>query len=335
MIDFVGRRRWFFLISAIMIGISIISVAVVGLRPGIDFTGGTSLTINFVPKMEQSESAQFQSQLREEMTALGYTEAIIQFRKESHDFFVRTKFVSTEEVNELKEHLEVVFGRDVEISVPLEMSPTVAAKTARNATIAVAIAAVAMLLYIAWAFRRMPKPFRWGTCAIIAIAHDVIIIVGIFSLLGWLANVEVDAMFITGLLAVTGYSINNTVVIFDRIRENMSKGISRDFAVTVNSSIVETLGRSLNTGLTTLFVLLALFLFGGATIHYFVLVLLLGVTIGTYSSICISGELLVTWEEGKWTRLSSWLPFARRTAQSSKTYLLSSLSPHRCHCEEH
>ena len=116
-------------------------------------------------------------------------------------------------------------------------------------------------------------------------------------------------MFITGLLVVVGYSINNTVVIFDRIRENVSKQISSDFAETVNISIVETLGRSLNTSLTTLFVVLALLLFGGATIHYFVLVLLLGVIIGTYSSLCVSSQLLVVWEKKEWSKL---LPFAKR-----------------------
>ena len=183
------------------------------------------------------------------------------------------------------------------------MSPTVAAETARNAGIAVIIAAVAMLLYIAWAFRRMPKPFRWGTCAIIALIYNVLIVVGIFSILGQVANVEVDAMFITGVLAVVGYSINNTVVVFDRIRENMSKGISPDFAVTVNSSIIETLGRSLNTSLTTLCVILALFLFGGATIHHFILVLLIGLLAGTYSSLFIAGPLLVVWEKKEWGRL--------------------------------
>ena len=314
MIDFVGKKQWFFLISAIVIIVAIISLAVFKLQPGIDFTGGTSMTINFTPQVEQSEAVQFQSQLREEMTNLGHPEAIIQFRKESRDFFARMKFVSPEEVNELREQLEATFDRDVEISVPLEVSPTIAAKTAGNAGIAIIVAAAAMLLYIVWAFRRMPKPFRWGTCAIIALLHDVLIIVGIFSILGWLAGVEVDAMFITGLLAVVGYSINNTVVIFDRIREHRSKHISRDFAVTVNSSIVETLGRSLNTAFTTLFVLLALFLFGGATIHYFVLILLLGVIIGTYSSICISSQLLVVWEKGEWGQLFSWLPFVKRSA---------------------
>ncbi|GAH90494.1 unnamed protein product, partial [marine sediment metagenome] len=175
----------------------------------------------------------------------------------------------------------------------------------RNAGIAVIIAAVAMLLYIVWAFRRMPKPFRWGTCAIIALIHNVLIVVGIFSILGQVANVEVDAMFITGLLAVVGYSINNTVVVFDRIRENMSKGISPDFAVTVNSSIIETLGRSLNTSLTTLCVILALFLFGGATIHHFILVLLIGLLAGTYSSLFIAGPLLVVWEKREWGQLLS------------------------------
>ena len=317
MIDFAGKKQWFFLISAIAIIVAIISLAVFKLQPGIDFTGGTSMAIKFTPQVEQNEAVEFQSQLREEMSSFGHPEAIIQFRKESRDFFTRMKLVSPEEVNELTDVLESTFDRDVEISVPLEVSPIIAAKTAGNAGIAVIIAAVAMLLYIVWAFRRMPKPFRWGTCAIIALAHDVLIIVGIFSILGWLAGVEVDALFITGLLAVVGYSINNTVVIFDRIRENISRGISPDFAVTVNSSIVETLGRSLNTALTTLFVLLALFLFGGATIHYFVLTLLLGVIIGTYSSICISSQLLVVWESGKWGRLSSWLPFAKRSAEKS------------------
>jgi len=176
------------------------------------------------------------------------------------------------------------------------------------------IAAIAMLLYIAWAFRRLPKPFRWGTSAIIALVYNVLIVLGVFSILGRVANVEVDALFITGVLTIVGYSINNTVVVFDRIRENMSKGISPDFAVTVNCSLMETLARSLNTTLTTLCVILALLLFGGATIHYFILVLFIGLVAGTYSSMCIAGQLLVVWEKGEWGKLSSWLPFVKRPA---------------------
>jgi preprotein translocase subunit SecF len=307
MIDFVGKKQWFFLISEILIAIGIIALVVsqiqlgTPLRLGIDFTGGTSMTLQFTPQVEQE-------QLRQELTNSGYSEAIIQ--GSGDDFLVRLREISPQERQELTQELETNLGSEVTIRNYAMVSGNIATDTARNAIIAVIIAAVAMLFYIVWAFRRMPKPFRWGTCAIIALIHDVFIIVGIFSLLGWLGGVAIDALFITGLLAVVGYSINNTVVIFDRIRENIARHINPDFAATVNSSIVETLGRSLNTSLTTLFVTLALFLFGGATIHYFVLVLLLGVIIGTYSSMCISSQLLVVWEKREWRAL---LPFAKRT----------------------
>ena len=303
MIDFVGKKQWFFLISGILIVAGIISLAVFGLKPGTDFAGGTSMTLQFSPAVEQS-------QLREEMAKLGYDKATIQNAGEGN-FIIHIGEITSAEASELAEKLGAELDSQVEITDYYSALPTIGAETARNAIIAVIIAAVAMLFYIVWAFRRMPSPFRWGTCAVIALVHDVFIIVGIFSLLGLLAGVEINALFITGLLAVVGYSINNTVVIFDRIRENVSRHISPDFAVTVNSSIVETLGRSLNTSLTTLFVILALFLFGGATIHYFVLVLLLGVIIGTYSSVCISSQLLVVWEKREWSAL---LPWAKRTA---------------------
>jgi preprotein translocase subunit SecF len=308
MIDFVGKKRWFFLISEILVVIGIIALVIsqiqlgTPLRLGTDFTGGTSMILQFTPQVDQE-------QLRQELTNLGYSETMIQ--GSGDDFLIRLREISPQERQELTKELEMRLGSEVTIRDYAMVSGHIATNTASNAIIAVIIAAVAMLFYIVWAFRRMPKPFRWGTCAIIALIHDVFIIVGIFSLLGWLGGVAIDALFITGLLAVVGYSINNTVVIFDRIRENVSRHISPDFAVTVNSSIVETLGRSLNTSLTTLFVILALFLFGGATIHYFVLVLLLGVIIGTYSSICVSSQLLVVWEKKDWRSL---LPFAKRTA---------------------
>jgi protein-export membrane protein SecF len=305
-IDFVGKKSWFFFISAVVILVGVVSLAAFGLRPGADFAGGTSITLQFNPPVEQS-------QLRKEMADLGYGKATIQGAGED-SFIIHIREISPQVGDELTKALGKKLACQITRTNYYSASPTVGAETARNAGIAVVASAVAMLFYIAWAFRRMPRAFRWGTCAIIALAHDVFIIVGIFSILGWLIGVEIDAMFITGLLAVVGYSINNTVVIFDRIRENRTRGISPDFAVTVNCSIVETLGRSLNTALTTLFVLLALFLFGGATIHYFVLVLLLGVIIGTYSSICISSQFLVVWEKGEWRKLSSWLPFTKMPA---------------------
>jgi len=309
MIDFVGKKQWFFLISGILVVIAIVSLVISQvqikspLRLGTDFTGGTSMILQFSPPAEQS-------QLREEMAELGYAEATIQNADEGN-FIIHTREITPDEARELAEQLGIELDTQVEITDYYSVSGTVAAETTRNAAIAVIIATVAMMFYIVWAFRRMPKPFRWGSCAVIAVIHNVFIILGIFSLLGWLAGVEIDALFITGLLAVVGYSINNTVVIFDRIRENVSRHIRPDFTQTVNDSLVETLGRCLNTALTTLFVLLALFLFGGATIHYFVLVLLLGVIIGTYSSVCIAGQLLVVWEKRDWRAL---LTFTKRPA---------------------
>jgi preprotein translocase subunit SecF len=132
----------------------------------------------------------------------------------------------------------------------------------------------------------------------VALAHDVLVVLGIFSIRGRLFNIQIDAMFITAVLAVVGYSVNNTVVVFDRVRENLNKDISRQFEVVVGRSLVETVSRSLNTSLTTIFVLLALYLFGGVTIRNFILVLLLGTVAGTYSSLLVASQLLVVWERG-------------------------------------
>jgi len=314
MIDFIGKKQWFFLGSAIMIIVMIISLAVFKLQPGIDFTGGTSMTINFTPQVELSESSQIQSQLRQEMAALGYPEAIIQFREQSRDFFVRMKFISPEGKDELEHNLKADLQRDVAISTTLAVSPTIAGTTVRDAGIAVVIAIVAMVIYMAWAFRRMPSPFRWGTCAAIALIHDVLIVLGVFAILGQVANVEVDALLITAILTIVGYSINNSVVVFDRIRENKTKGISPDFAVTVNSSLIETLARCLNSSWTVLLVILALLLFGGATIYYFVLALFIGVLVGTYTSVCIAGPLLVVWEKGEWKQMFPWRSSPQKAA---------------------
>jgi preprotein translocase subunit SecF len=201
------------------------------------------------------------------------------------------------------------------------VSATVASQTVRNSLIAVIIASAGILLYISWAFRGMPKPLRWGTCAVVALVHDVLVTVGIFSILGWTLGVEVDALFITGMLTVVGYSVHDTIVVFDRIRENIAKNPGKDFTTVVNDSILQTLVRSLTTSLLVLFVLLALFMLGGATIHYFTLVLLIGVTTGTYSSVCNASQLLVVWEKGEWRRFISWLPFfpAKKSELPQKT----------------
>jgi len=304
MIDFVGQKRWFFLGSAIALLIMIISLAAFKLTPGIDFTGGTSMTLNFTPQVEQE-------QLRRELIGLGHPEAVIQ--KAGDNFSIRIKEITTEEREALLGGLNTSLNTEILVLDYNTISPTIAGNTARDAGIAVIIACVAMLFYIAWAFRRMPNPLRWGTCAVIALVHDVLIVLGIFAILGQVASVEVNAMFITAVLTIVGYSINNVVVVFDRIRENKTRGISPDFSVVVNSSLMETLMRSLNTSLTTICVILALLLFGGSTIHYFVLALLIGVLVGTYTSLFIAGPLLVVWEKGEWREVFPWFFPAKKT----------------------
>jgi preprotein translocase subunit SecF len=210
--------------------------------------------------------------------------------------------MSTDQTTKLKDNLQTGLGTTLTISSLYTVSPIVAAGTVRNTFIAVVVAAIGILLYISWAFRKMPNPIRWGTCAIIALLHDLIVVIAIFSILGWATGMEVDALFVTGVLAVVGVSVNNIVVVFDRIRENTKRGVSRDFAVVANYGIVESLGRSLNTGLATLFVIVALYLLGGATTHTLVLALLIGIATGIYSSVCIAGQLLVVWEKGLSTR---------------------------------
>jgi len=305
MFDIAGKRFLFLLISEIVILIGIIALVVFGLKPGIEFSSGSMLTVSFEQEVDQSE-------LKQELANLGYDNAIIQ-RTGAGDFFIRTQELNAQEKAALEDALGARFGSLTEREF-YSVSPMVAAETAHNAAIAVAVAAVGILLYITWAFRRMPKPFHYGTCGIIALVHDVVVVGGIFCILGAIMGWEINLMFITGVLAVIGYSINNTVVVFDRIRENLTRGISPDFEVVVNTSLVETLSRSLNTSLTTIFVVLALLLFVGASIQNFAMVLLIGIIAGTYSSLCIAPTLLIVWERGEWGRLA---PLRRAKAKGA------------------
>ena len=176
---------------------------------------------------------------------------------------------------------------------------SVASETTRNAFLAVLAASVLILLYIWFAFRKVDKPWRYGACALIALLHDVLVVLGVFSILGWLFGVQIDALFITALLTVVGFSVHDTIVVFDRIRENMQRRSSEAFEQVVNASLVQTMARSLNTSLTVLFTLSALTLFGGETIRPFTGALLVGIFSGTYSSIFNASMLLVIWERGE------------------------------------
>jgi len=297
MFDIIGKRFRFFLISGIVILVGIISLLGAGLPSGIEFSSGSMLTVKFEEPVEYDL-------FKEELGSLGYTDAIIQSAGEGQ-FLIRTYELSDSEKAQLEDSLSERFGQVTEAQFS-SVSPQVASETVNNAAIAIAIAAVGILLYVTWAFRRMPRPLHYGACAIVALVHDALIAMGIFSILGAILSWEINLMFITGLLAVIGYSVNNTVVIFDRIRENLTKGIGSNFEAVVNNSLVETLSRSVNTGLTTLIVVLALLLFVGATIQNFVVVLIIGIIAGTFSSLCIAPSLLVVWDKGEWGRFIPW-----------------------------
>ncbi|MCK4863215.1 MAG: protein translocase subunit SecF [Dehalococcoidales bacterium] len=293
MFDIIGKRFWFFLISGIIILVGIISLLSAGLPSGIEFSSGSMLTVKFEEPVEYDR-------FKEEMVSLGYTDAIIQSAGEGQ-FVIRTHELSDSEKAQLEDSLSGRFGQLTEAQFS-SVSPQVASETVTNAAIAVAIAAVGILLYVTWAFRRMPRPLHYGACAIVALVHDALIAMGVFSILGALMGWEINLMFITGLLAVIGYSVNNTVVVFDRIRENLTKGIGNTFEAVVNNSLVETLSRSVNTSMTTLVVVLSLLLFVGATIQNFVIVLIIGIISGTFSSLCIAPSLLVVWDKKEWGR---------------------------------
>jgi preprotein translocase SecF subunit len=191
-------------------------------------------------------------------------------------------------------------GPYVQLVSNSEVGPSVAQQTTTYAILAVVAASLFILAYIWFSFRKIPKAYRYGACAIIAMLHDVLVVVGVFSILGWLLGIQIDALFITALLTVVGFSVHDTIVVFDRIRENLQRRTSESFEEVVNASLVQTMARSLNTSLTVLFTLLTLTLFTGAgSVHNFTLALLIGIFSGTYSSIFNASMLLVIWEKGE------------------------------------
>jgi preprotein translocase subunit SecF len=290
MIDIVSKRNWFFIISLFLLIPGIISMLVFGFRLGIDFSSGTVMTLRFSTTVDQAA-------LRQQMSQLGYGDATIQKTSEG-DFLVRTKDINSDQKLAMIDGLKKGLSADLTVRDLATVSPLVAGEVARNAAIAVGVASLFMILYIAFAFRKMPNPFKWGLSAVIALLHDVLIVMGVFSILGWAIGYQVDSMFIVAMLTIVGYSINNTCVVYDRIRENVRKGISKDFAVTVNSSILETIARCINCSLTVILTCLAIYLFGGVTIQQFIMALLVGVVIGVYDSVFVAGPLLVLWERG-------------------------------------
>jgi preprotein translocase SecF subunit len=271
----------------------IYSIAMFGspVRLGIDFTGGTLLELRFDQPVQPAE-------VRGVFVDSGFPGTTVQTTSDEQTVLIRTKPMEPETRLDILADLEAEFGPVEELRFE-SVGPAVGAEVTRAAAIAVGVAAVFILLFIIFAFRRVPNAFRYGVCAIAAMIHDILVTVGLFSLAGLFLGWEADALFLTALLTVIGFSVQDTIVVFDRIRENISRRRNEPFEMIANRSLLETLHRSLATQLNAIFVLIALLLFGGATMKQFVAILLVGLLSGTYSSIFNAVPLLVAWQTNK------------------------------------
>jgi preprotein translocase subunit SecF len=292
--NIIKHKNWFFGLSLLVIIPGLISLAVWGLNLSIDFTGGSEMTWQFAKpvtlqvKQVITQTAQIDKVKLQSFKPSGNT---LQFRTDTLSDEQHQQFVT-----DAKKTMSFTESEYATIG------PTIGGETTKNALLGLLVASLLIVLYIAWSFREVPKPtssWRFGIAAIIALLHDALVLLGIFSLLGHFAGVEVDSLFVTAILTVIGFSVHDTIVVFDRIRENLHKMGATDFPHVVNVSILQTMTRSLNTSLTVLLVLFALLLFGGDSTRWFVAALLIGILSGTYSSIFNAAPILVLWQELK------------------------------------
>lgn len=291
MMNIVGKRLWFFAVSAMLLVVCAVSLAVFGLKTGIDFASGSLLTVKFDQAVKPTD-------VQSTLPGFGY-KGTVEVDAQGN-IVIRTVELTAEQKATLKSDLTAKFGNLTELGFE-NVDPIVARQTAQAAIIATAVASVGILLYIAFAFRKMPKPFHYGVSSVAALLLNVIVVLGVFSILGKIANWEIDLALVTGILTVIGYAINDTIVIFDRIRENQKKYPGTDFAVVVNNSLIDVMTRELMTGLGVLFVLISLLLFVGPTIKNLVVVLMVGIYFGTFTSMFVASPLLVVWEKrGDW-----------------------------------
>jgi preprotein translocase SecF subunit len=296
MFNLVQKRRWYFLISAFLIVPGLIAmlystVALGGpLRLGIDFTGGSLLELRFAQPVELAS-------LRAAFDEAGFTDATVQTAGEQ-TFIIRSKGMDIAAKEDLKDTLMLRYGALDELRFE-NVGPAIGRETTRAAGLAIAATSVAILIFIAIAFRSVPNAFRYGVCAITKMLHDVLFLIGLASIGGLMMGWEVDALFLTAVLTVIGFSMEDVIVVFDRIRENINRRRNEPFETTVNRSLLETLHRSLATQLNAIFVMIAIILFGGVTIRQFMITMLVGMVTGTYSSIFFAVPLLVVWEKGE------------------------------------
>lgn len=297
MFRIVDRRYWYFALSALVLIPGLVSLVVYGLPRAIDFTGGTLFEMAF-----EAEGVS-EGGLREVYAEQGFDDVlVVEARDPDTDairYQVRSPFVGPENKDDLAAAIEARFGSFTELRFE-SVGPSVGAEVTRNATIAVAMAALAILAYLTIQFRNVPHPVRYGVCAIIAMLHDVLIVVGLASIMGHFAGWDVDALFLTALLTVIGFSVHDSIVVFDRIRENVGRMRGLRYDRIVNHSIIQTLDRSINTQLTALFTLFAIYVYSEGQLERFVFWLMVGLISGTYSSIFNAAPLLVVWENREW-----------------------------------
>ena len=302
MFNLVEKRRWYFLISGlvILVGVAAMVYSIVTLDThtpfplSVDFQSGTRFVLHF-------ESPIAEGAIRDVFAGFDVTNpSVTRLGQENENTWqIRSEFMPAEDAQAVKETLAAIAPIDDNKTEIDSVSPTVGAEVTRAAALAVFVAALAILVFIVIAFRQVPNAFRYGACAIVAMMHDILIAMGFMSIAGLLLGWEADSLFLTAMLTVIGFSVQDTIVVFDRIRENIPRRKNESYEVVVNRSVLETLHRSLATQLNAIFVMVALLFFGGASIQQFIAVMLVGMLSGTYSSIFTAVPLLVAWEKGE------------------------------------
>ena len=302
MFNFVQHRRKFFAISIVAITFGLLAMMfsiVTSGRPfriGIDFRSGTRVELKF-------DSPVTENQLRLALDEMDFVNPDVAAIGEGIDIStwqIRTEFIESQEAQMFFENIEAHLPAVDRDSSSLQIvSPAIGQEVTRAAFVAIIVAALIILVYIMFSFRQVRNPFRYGACAVVAMIHDLIIIFGFIALTGLILGWEIDALFLTAALTVAGFSLQDTIVVFDRIRENSRRRPQDNYEETVNRSVLETVHRSLATQLAAMFVLVALLLFGGSSIKPFIGVLFIGLLSGTYSSLFTAVPLLVAWDKGE------------------------------------
>ena len=294
MIDIVKHRYKYFGISLLVIIPGMIALIIWGLPLAIDFKGGSLLDIRF----EKGAIPQ-PSQITAFYSENGFNDSIVQTSGDK-GMIIRSLDMTDEQRDQLVSAMETRFNATITVQRFETVGPSVGQEVAKRSAGAVGLAAIGILAYITYAFRGVSHAFRYGIAAIIAMLHDVAVVIGVQAILAHFLKWEIDSLFLTALLTVIGFSVHDTIVVFDRIRENLSISRKQPYETVVNRSIVQTLARSINTQLTVMLTLLSLAIFGGITIRHFVIILLIGVFSGTYSSIFNASPILVVWENREW-----------------------------------